>query len=289
RPRPQVEEAAPLDDAEEAAGGLALRTAAAPGLARGPRPGERALPGGRGRRALDRPGGALVEHHGDVHPHPPLAVNHGPGGEAEGGAVEVAAEGDAAGVHGAQPAQAEDLEAAAVGEDRPAPAGEGVQAAQLLDGVDPRPQGEVVEVGEHHGGPRRLQLLGGDPLDGAEGAPGHERRRVHRPAGRGQAPAAGLAFCGEDFERQAQGLPFVLPSRLRSTVRVDTPGGSLRTKRSWGIGAFRFMSLNWYSTESPSGSTYFSRAGKKLSPSIHRVIDFSRLAMRAYLGSSSRR
>jgi hypothetical protein len=79
------------------------------------------------------------------------------------------------------------------------------------------------------------------------------------------------------------------PSWPRLNTRLDTPGGSLRTKRSSGIGAFLFMSLNWYSTVSPSACTYLRRSGKKVWSSIHRVIDLSRLAMRAYLGSSSRR
>ena len=155
-----------------------------------PRPAERPLPGCRGGGGRDRPGRALVEHHGDVHPHPLLRGDHRLGGEAQRRAVEVAAEGHAARVHRAQGAEAPDLEAAAVGEDRAAPAGEGVKAAEPLDDVDARAQGEVVEVGEHDRGAGLLELLRRHPLDRAQGAHRHERRRLDHAVGSGE-PARG--------------------------------------------------------------------------------------------------
>ena len=63
-------------------------------------------------------------------------------------AVDVRAELDARIRDLAQRREAEDLIAAAVGEDRPVPAHEAVQAAELADELRARPQGQVVGVGE---------------------------------------------------------------------------------------------------------------------------------------------
>ena len=46
--------------------------------------------------------------------------------------------------------EAEELEAAAVGEDRAVPAHEAVQAAERRDDLFARPQGQVIGVGQHH-------------------------------------------------------------------------------------------------------------------------------------------
>ncbi len=239
RPLAQLPVDAPLDDAEEAA---ARRSGiiSPPGFPGPARPVERALPGGRGRFQGDRPGRALVEHHGDVDPHPLLEAHHPLGREAQGRAVQVALEGHAVRVHGAQAAQAPDLEAAAVGEDRPPPAGEGVEPAQALDHVDPRPQGQVVEVGEHDRGARRLQLLGRHPLDRAEGAHGHERRRLDDPVRSREPAPAGEAAGGEDLEGEGHGLRFGL-GILPLAPQVHDPGLDVREgasarngRRGWG-------------------------------------------------------
>src|SRR6185295_13013542 len=133
---------APLDDPEQPS--RAFR----PDFACPALPTERAAPGLLGRGVLDRVGWALVEHHRDIDPQADLRVDDALGREADRRAVEVALEGDAAVIESAQAPQAPDLKPAAVGEDRPAPAGEGVEAAQALDHVDAGPQRQMVEVRE---------------------------------------------------------------------------------------------------------------------------------------------
>ena len=46
--------------------------------------------------------------------------------------------------------EAEDLKPAAVGQNRAVPIHQPVQAAQLFDDVGPRPQGQMIGVGQHH-------------------------------------------------------------------------------------------------------------------------------------------
>jgi len=58
-------------------------------------------------------------------------------------------EGDALLRQLAQLRQRHHLEAAAVGEDRPRPVHEGVQAAERGDALSPRPEHQVVRVAEH--------------------------------------------------------------------------------------------------------------------------------------------
>ncbi len=79
--------------------------------------------------------------------------------EAQAGAVEVAAEGDAVVVDRAQRGEAEDLEAAAVGEQRPRPADEPVQAAEAGDRLDAGPHRQVVEVAQQDLRARLLEPL----------------------------------------------------------------------------------------------------------------------------------
>ena len=88
--------------------------------------------------------------------------------------------------------EAEDLEAAAVGEDRPVPVHEAVQAAQLGDQLVAGPQGEVIGVAEDDAAPASRELLGRQPLDGGLGADGHEDRRLDDAVRRVQpAPPGG--------------------------------------------------------------------------------------------------
>ena len=83
-------------------------------------------------------------------------------------------------------AQREDLEAAGVGEDRPVPAGERVQAAELLDQLVAGPEMEVVRVSEHDRGTERSHLVRVERLDRAFRTDRHERRRRDVAVGRTQ-------------------------------------------------------------------------------------------------------
>ena len=65
----------------------------------------------------------------------------------------------------AEVAQTEDLEAAAVGQDRTVPRHEAVESAEALDELDAGPQEEVVGVGEHDLRARAPHVFGGQRLD----------------------------------------------------------------------------------------------------------------------------
>lgn len=93
-------------------------------------------------------GRALVKGHNNVGRQVFLDGNAFFRGEAVAGAVNVGLEGDAVSVNFAAAAEAEDLEATAVGQNWPRPGHEAVQAAHLLDDVVARPEVEVVGVGQ---------------------------------------------------------------------------------------------------------------------------------------------
>ncbi len=79
--------------------------------------------------------------------------------------------------------EAEELEAAAIGQDRAVPAHEAVQAAQVADHLLARPQGQVIGVGQHHLGPGLAELLDFQSLDARLGGHGHEGGHFHRCRG----------------------------------------------------------------------------------------------------------
>ena len=86
--------------------------------------------------------------------------------------------------------EAEDLEAAAVGEDRAVPAHERVQPAERRDRFLARPQRQVVRVGQDHLRAGLAQAAGVDALDGALRADRHEGRHFDRAMRRGEACSA---------------------------------------------------------------------------------------------------
>ena len=169
--RPQVGEDAALHDAEERLI-LAVMGGLAP-LGPAMRPRQRLhIVGVIVRR------GALIQHHRDVGPQVHLDLHHPLRGEAVDGAVDVRTEGYPVVVDGAQrfaplaAREAEDLEAAGVGEDRPRPAHKAVQPAQTCDALIAGAQVEVVGVGEHEDRADLLQLTRRNRL--------HRRPRPHR-------------------------------------------------------------------------------------------------------------
>ena len=86
--------------------------------------------------------------------------------------------------------QREHLEAAGVGEDRPVPAREAVQAAVRFDHVQARAQVQMEGVAEDDLGAELADLFGQHALDRTIGADRHERRRFHRAARESQPAAA---------------------------------------------------------------------------------------------------
>ena len=99
-------------------------------------------------------------------------------------AIEVRFEGRALLAQLAQVSQAEDLEAAAIGQDRPVPVHEGVQPAELLDQFRAGPQQQVIGIAEDDLCSRLAQLFWRNALDGGLRADGHEDGRGDNPVRR---------------------------------------------------------------------------------------------------------
>jgi hypothetical protein len=77
-----------------------------------------------------------------------------------------------------------------------------VDAAELLDDVDARPQREMVEVRQHHRGAGVLELGDRQALDRAEGADRHESRGLDHAVRGLEAAAAGQAMARHDLEAE---------------------------------------------------------------------------------------
>ncbi len=89
---------------------------------------------------------ALVEHHHDVAAESQLDIDGRFGREQVRVAVEMRPEQHAFFGDLAQAVEAEDLESAGIGEDRPRPGHELVQSAELPDGLVPGPQEKMIGV-----------------------------------------------------------------------------------------------------------------------------------------------
>ncbi len=85
--------------------------------------------------------------------------------------------------------EAEDLETAAVGQERTVPAHEVVQSSQLLNHLGPGAEGQVVGIGQDQLSAAGGQLSGGEAFDGALRADRHEGRHLHHASRRGQGAA----------------------------------------------------------------------------------------------------
>ncbi len=156
------------------------------------------------RRQLD----ADVEHHRDIDAERFLKADHVLGREAVRAAVEVRAKRDAVVVEVAPRFQAEDLEAAAVGEDRPVPGHEAMQAAQRDERLASRAQPQMVGVRENDLRADLAQVGRRDALHGGGGSDRHEGRRLDGAVRERQRAAAGRAVDGVNGERghRAQGV-----------------------------------------------------------------------------------
>ena len=84
-------------------------------------------------------------------------------------------------VHIADLGQRENLVAAGIGENRALPAHEVVEATELRHEIVPRPQVQVIGIGQHHLCAQRVDLLHDQALHGALGAHRHERGREYDP------------------------------------------------------------------------------------------------------------
>ena len=90
--------------------------------------------------------------------------------------------------------EAEHLKAAAVGENRSVPTHELVQAAKLLDNSFPRPQGQMIGVGQNHLRAGAAQHFDFHSLHRGQRANRHERRHFDRAVRRDERrpPRRGL-------------------------------------------------------------------------------------------------
>ena len=98
--------------------------------------------------------------------------------------------------------QAEDLIAAAVGQDRFRPADEPVQAAAARDQIVAGPQVQVIGVAQQDLGARSFDIAVRDAFDGALRADRHERRRVDVAVSRRHdaAARAAVGVCHAEVE-----------------------------------------------------------------------------------------
>jgi hypothetical protein len=178
-------------------------------------PAGRALHRGFDFGARGAGGRQVVEAHHDVAADRFLDLDGVLGGEVEVGAVEVVAKAHPVLVDGAQLGEREDLEAAAVGEDRAAPAGHLVHAAEGAQAVDAGAHGEVVGIAEDDAGAHVFEFVGGEGLDGGRRADGHED-------GGGDLAVRGLVAAGAGFGLGAAVLDVELqvhrPPSRRSSI-----------------------------------------------------------------------
>ena len=100
--------------------------------------------------------------------------------------------------------QREDLEAAAVGQDRAVPAHEGVQPAELADERFAGAQRQVIGVREHDLGAGGAHLIGRQRLERAVRADGHEGGRREAAVRRREVPGAGEPAAG--VETKVEGI-----------------------------------------------------------------------------------
>ncbi len=131
---------------------------------------------------------ALVEHHLDVGAEQALHLDGALRRQLYRGAVDMRLEGDARFGNAAELGQRHDLIAAGIGEDRPVPMHEAMQAAEPGDALGARPQHQMIGVGEEDVGARRLHVFGEHGFDRGASADRHEGGRAHHPAWRGDGP-----------------------------------------------------------------------------------------------------
>ena len=137
-------------------------------------------------------GRAIVEDHGDVGAEFALNLHGFFGAEEEEGAIEVRAEFDSVRFDFADGCQAEDLKAAAVGEDGQRPVDKFVEAAGGADDVHPGTDVEMIGVTEDDLSTEFAEFARVDGFDAALCADGHEDGSVDNTVGGGEAAAAGV-------------------------------------------------------------------------------------------------
>ena len=132
-----------------------------------------------GRIVLDGRGHALIEHHHDVGADDLLRLDAALGAQAKQRVVDVAAEFGVFLAHAAAAGQREDLKAARIGQHRSRPVHEPMDAAELLENLQARPQQQMIGVGEQHLRAALEQIFTPLRPDRGMRAHRHERGRQH--------------------------------------------------------------------------------------------------------------
>src|SRR5579875_643270 len=149
------------------------------------------------------PGQTLIEHHHDVAAQGQLHVDHTFGRKKMLVTIEVRAKEHACIGNLAQCIEAEDLEPARIGQNGTRPSHKFMQTPLALDELVPRPEKEVVGVGQDN---LRSQILEKitrcEALYGALCSDGHEDRRLDGPMSRMEdaSASARLRASGDDFK-----------------------------------------------------------------------------------------
>ena len=122
---------------------------------------------------------AFIQAHGDVRAEVFLNGDGALRAELQRGAVDVRLEHRCPVVDSPAEGEAIDLKAAAVGEDRPVPAHEPVQPAQIGDQPVSGPERQMIGVAQNNAGAAFFQLPRRQPFDGRLRADRHEDGRLH--------------------------------------------------------------------------------------------------------------
>ncbi len=141
--------------------------------------------------------------------------------------------------HGAV-AHAENLKAARVGDDRPVPAHEPVQAAECCDLLVAGRDEQVERVAQHHLVAEAGNLGRVQAANGGVGGQRHERGRLDLAVRQAQDARAGLPRAGDDVEQGHPALilptsPWRCPPR-RAARRRRLRSGAASPARAWGSG-----------------------------------------------------
>ena len=121
-----------------------------------------------------------------------------------------------------------------VGEDRPVPAHEGVQAAEAGDALGAGAQHQVIGVGEDDVGAGRLHLVEVERLDGGGGADRHEGRRADEPVRRRTSPRRAAPSCASSSKPKRRHA--FLHRRSASLLSVDSVAHAPRRQLRHGHG-----------------------------------------------------
>src|SRR5208283_1138493 len=147
--------------------------------------------------------------------------------------VEVGLKGDTSFIELPELGERHYLEAAGIGQNRPWPAHEFMQATEASDPLGPGPQHQMIHVAQNDFGPGRAHLLGQHRLDRRRRADGHESRRAYDATGRGNAASARVAITIVEFKREPPDhSPLSLQPR-RATFTTSYSPASVSFQETW--------------------------------------------------------